>query len=239
MLQIILRTILYTVIAYILLFLMIRALGRKALSEMTLFDFILAITLGSLTAHICLMGDNSPSATITALVTFAILGIITDFIHINSIRFRKFVNSEPIVLIHNGQIVKANMVKARITLTELTSMLRGKSVFNISDVNYAIMENTGDLSVLLKADKSPLTPADMKQNPVEKGLTKDIIIDGKLMRENLQCSGMTEQELMKQLNNRGIRKVDEVFYAGVDSSGKLYVSKGQDGQEQAGKYGIE
>ena len=239
MLHSILNTALHAAEGYVLLLLVIRVFGRKALSEMTLFNFVLAITVGSLAAHVSLAGDNSPASTVTALLTFGILGFITDLIHMKSLRIRKLINSEPIVLIDSGQVVKANMAKVRVTLTELTAMLRSKSVFNLSDVNYAIMENNGVLSVLLKADKSPLTPSDMNLNPVEKKLTRDIIMDGKLLKENLKNSDVTEQELLERLQSMGIRDPEEVFYAGLDSSGQLYISKGEDGGEQGGKYGIE
>ncbi len=228
-----------TAAAYILLMIIVRLLGRKAISQMTLFDFALAITLGSLTSHVSLSGDESPASTITALITLGTLGVLTDFIHIKSFRMRKLINSEPVILIEKGHIVKENMVKTRITLTELTSMLRTKSIFNISDVNYAIMENSGKLSVLLKANKMPLNPSDMQLNPSEKGLTSDIIIDGKIMRENLKFTSLTEVQLLDQLKSMGINNAEEVFYAGLDSSGQLYVSKGTMGKEQEGEHGIE
>jgi uncharacterized membrane protein YcaP (DUF421 family) len=228
----------HTTEAYIFLLLLIRVLGRKAISEMTMFNFTLGITLGSLAAHVSLMGDNSSTATLTALFTFATLGYITDLIHMKSLRVRKLINSQPIVLIDRGQIMKANMAKTKITLTELTKMLRTKSVFNISDVNYAIIENNGELSVLLKAENSPLTPHDMKLKPTEKKLTTDIIMDGELLRENLEYSGITEQELLIHLKDMGIQNLSKVFYAGLESSGKLYVSTGQDIRECI-KHGIE
>lgn len=237
--QTILNTVMHTTEAYIFLLLLIHALGRKAISEITMFNFALGITLGSLAAHVSLMGDNSPTATLTALFTFATLGYITDLIHVKSLRASKLINSHPIVLIDKGQIMKANMAKAKITLTELTRMLRIKSVFNLSDVNYAIIENNGELSVLLKAEKSPLTPFDMKFNPTEKNLTTDIIMDGEILRENLEDVGLTEQELLNQLKNMGIQNPDKVFYAGLESSGKLYVSNGLVGRECAKKHYIE
>lgn len=239
MLQSIFNTLLHTVEGYILLMILIRALGRKAISQMTLFDFILAITLGSLAAHVSLAGDNTPAATATALVTFAVLGVITDYIHIKSIKAGKVINSEPIVLINRGKIVKPNLKKARVSLTDLTSMLREKSVFSLSNVNYAIMENNGKVSVLLKSAKAPLTASDMQISLPENGLTRDIILDGRLMRENLIRSEITEGELLQQLKQLGIERFEDAFYAGVDSSGKVYATKGDQAQETEGEYGIE
>jgi uncharacterized membrane protein YcaP (DUF421 family) len=239
MLQHILFTVLRTTGAYILLLALIRTIGRKSLSEMTLFNFALGITLGSLTAHVCLMGDESPETTITALLTFSVLGILTDLIHLKSIRMRKIINAEPMILIHNGKIIKGNMKKARITLTELTRMLRIKSAFSISDVNYAIMENNGELSVLLKASKSPLTPTEMNLSPTEKSLTKDLIMDGKILKENLGYSGLSEKELLEKLKAMGIEDTGEIFYAGLESSDELYVSLASESFLKADEFSIE
>lgn len=239
MLQEISLTFLRMIIAYILLMIVIRAIGRKALSQMTSFDFAVAITLGSLTAHVALDGDKALPLTVTALITFGIIGVITDLIHLKNFKLRKYINSEPLIIIKGGQIVKANMVKSRMTLTRLTSLLREKDIFNISDVNYAIFENDGRLSVLMKAEKSPLTPSDMQLKPKEKGLTKDLILEGKIMYENLSCSDLSESQLLSKLKNMGISSVEDVFYAALDSSGQLYVSKGIMGKEKEGEHGIE
>lgn len=239
MFQEILLTCLRMTAAFVLLMLVIRAMGRKALSQMTSFDFAVAITLGSLTAHVALDGDKALPLTVTALITLGLVGVITDLIHIKSFRMRKYINSEPLVIIEKGQIVKANMIKSRMTLTRLTSLLREKGIFNMSDVNYAIFENDGQLSVLVKSDKSPLTPFDMKLNPPEKELSKDIILDGKIMYENLHFTNLTESQLLGKLTEMGFRSAEEVFYASLDSSGQLYVSKGIMGKEQEGEHGIE
>lgn len=118
-------------------------------------------------------------------------------------------------------------------------MLREKNYFNISDVNYAILENDGKISVLPKAAKRPLTPADMQQKPPETGLTKDIVIDGVVLYENLNSTNLTEKWLFNELKNNGIDNVNDVFFAALNSSGSLYISKNVKDEEPHGKYGIE
>lgn len=214
-------------------------MGRKAISQMTFFDFCVAITLGSVTANIGFGGDNSFHAAVTVLITLGILAIITGYFHIKSLKFRKLVNSEPLVLIEHNEIVQANMKKARITLTDLTSMLREKNAFNIADVNYAVLENDGKLSVQFKSDKKPATPADLQIHPPEAGLTRDIVIDGNIMFDNLNATQLTEAWLFNELKAKGIDNIKEVFFAALDSSGGLYVSKGINGREKPGQHGIE
>lgn len=114
-----------------------------------------------------------------------------------------------------------------------------KKAFNIIDVEYAILENDGKLSVLFKSNKQPLTPADMNIGKPYMGLTVELIIDGILMHENIRMTGKSEQWIVNELNNRGIQSVKDVFFAAMDSTGKLYISLGITGKEEHGKYGIE
>lgn len=124
-------------------------------------------------------------------------------------------------------------------MDELTSLLRGKNVFNYSNVEFAIIENDGKLSVLPKSQKAPLTPSDLNISTSYKGLTKDLVMDGKLLEENLLSVKLDEKWLNTQLTNQGISSIEQVFYAGLDSAGALYVSVKQDTKEHHGQYGIE
>jgi uncharacterized membrane protein YcaP (DUF421 family) len=235
----ILFTILRSITGFLLLLIVTLLMGRKSISQMTFFDFAIVITLGSVTANIGLGRNSTYGTGVTVLLTLCTLGIIIGFIRIYSFKFRKLVNSEPIVLISNGKIIKRNMQKVRLTINDLTSLLREKNYFNISDVNFAIIENNGKLSVLPKAVKKPLTPYDMQLQPPETGLTIDIIIDGVILYENLKNTKLTEKWLFNELKNNGINNVKEVFFAALDSSGKLYISKSNKKIEQSGEYGIE
>jgi uncharacterized membrane protein YcaP (DUF421 family) len=152
---------------------------------------------------------------------------------------RKLTNSEPVVVIANGRIIEQNMRKIRCQTTQLMMLLREKNAFNIGDVEFAVFETDGKLSVLKKSQQQPLTPADMKIPTPYKGLNKDLIIDGNVMRENLASANINEEGLRDMLAAQGIRDVREVFYGGVDTSGNLYVSKKVKRKEKEGQYGIE
>lgn len=226
--------------SFLLLMIMTRILGRKALSQMTFFDFAVVITFGSVAANIGIGHANTFVSSVTVLITVGLLGLLSGVGHIKSFRFRKMINSEPIIVIADGQIVEENMRKGRLTINELNSMLRNKDVFDIADVHYAILENSGTLSVLLKAEKKPLTSSDMLLKPPEEGLTKDIIIDGIIMKENLNATHMTEAWLINELKMNNIYKIEDVFYAGLSTNGSLYISKKVDrGEEKHGQHGID
>ena len=236
----ILLAVLRSIASFILLIIMTRILGRKALSQMTFFDFAVVITFGSVAANIGIGQDNSFLTAITVLITIGLLGLLSGFLHIKSFRFRKLINSEPLVIIKDGAIIDVNMHRARVTINELNSMLRDKNIFNITDVHYAVLENSGSLSVLPKADRKPLTPKDMQIKPIEGGLTKDIIIDGIIMRENLSSTNLTETWLLDQLKQNTICNVKDVFYAGLAYNGSLYISKRSNQNiERHGQHGIE
>ncbi len=238
MLTSILYTILRAFIAFVLLMLVTRLMGRKAMAQMTFFDFCVAITLGSVTANIGFGGDSSFHAAVAVLLTLGALAILTGYLHLKSLWFRKVVNSEPLVLIEKNQIIEQNMKRARITLTDLTSLLREKNAFNIADVYYAVLENDGKLSVLLKSDKQPATPSDLQLHPANKDLTRDIVIDGQILQENLAASKLSEAWLFSELKAKGITNIKEVFFAALDPDGGLYVSRGLKGKNP-GRYGLE
>ncbi len=235
----VLLTIFRGLVAFLLLLTVTRLVGRKAISQMTFFDFAVAITFGSLTANMAIGGNNSPLTAGIAIVTFGALAIITSVIVLKSRHFRKLVNSEPVIVIAKGELVKENMKKIRLTMEMLNTLLREKNAFNIIDVEYAILENDGKLSVLSKSNKQPVTPADKNIGKPYMGLTVELIIDGAPMYENMRMIGKDEQWIVNELHNMGIQSVKDVFFAAMDSSGKLYISLGITGKEIQGKYGIE
>lgn len=236
----ILHAALRSLAAFILVLFVTRVLGRKAISQMTFFDFAVAITIGSVTASLAIGQNNTFHTVAVVLLSFCILGLVDDYLHIKSFRFNKLINSEPLIVIKDGKIVEKNMRRERITISELTALLRIKNVVNISDVNYAILENSGKLSVLLKAKKRPLIPDDMQINPPESGLTRDVIMNGDMISENLRTTNFSETWVMEQLKASGVNNIKEVFYAALASDGSLYISKiHHDDQENHGQHGIE
>lgn len=134
-------------------------MGRKLISQMTFFDFTVGITAGTITGVVALGNINSFVYSAAALIIFALLAIASSYLHIKSFNARKVLTSEPVVLISQGQMVEENMKKCRVTINELMMLLREKSVFNAADVEFAVLETDGILSVLPKSEKQPLIKA--------------------------------------------------------------------------------
>lgn len=228
------------ILIYITLLILSRIMGRKMISQMTFFDFVIGIMIGSVAANTAIGPYNKNiSSGLTVLIVLTVLVVLIGYLSIKSFKFRKLVSSEPLVLIEKGQIVDKNMKRERITINDLTALLRQKKIFNVADVEFAMMEYDGKLSVLPKSQKQPLTPADISIPTPPSRLTKDVIIDGNIMFENLKDANMSEEDLMNNLKMYGAKEVENVFYAGIDSTGRLYVSKRNDDGEDHGKYGIE
>jgi uncharacterized membrane protein YcaP (DUF421 family) len=221
----IISIILKTAIAYVIVFVSAKFVGRKIISQMTFFDFIVGVTLGSVAANLAIGQKRSFLSMSIVLIVFAILALLSDVLHIKSKLFRTIVDSKPEILIMNGQINGKNLKKTRFTIDELTTQLREKNVFNISDVEFAIIESDGKLSVLPKSQKQPLTPSDINLPTSYKGLTKDIIVDGKVKYEALKQMNLDEKWLNGQLKTYGIDEFEKILYAGLDTSGNLYISK--------------
>ncbi|WPC39473.1 DUF421 domain-containing protein [Clostridium sp. JS66] len=229
-----------SIIIYILAIFLTRLMGRKLISQMTFFDFVMGVSMGAIIANAIVGQHFTVVSAVTALISVTILTIMTAYLHIKSFRIRKMVNSEPVTLVENGTIVEENMKNIRLTIDELMMKLREKNTFNLADVEFAIMETDGELSVLQKADKQPLTPHHMNIKTTTSGLMKDIIIDGNIMDENLSAAGLSKKWLTAQLKSQNIKDASEVFYAGIDSDKKLVISRrNKNSKEYHGKYGIE
>lgn len=223
--QDLLNTILRTLFAYFLVLVLVRFIGRKIIAQMTFFDFVVGMAIGSVTANLAIGKERSVLSISTVLISFAILVVLTDFLHIKSNLFKNIMDSKPEILIKNGELINDKLRKTRITLDELNMQLREKNIFNIADVEFAVIEIDGKLSVLPKSQKQPLTPSDMKIPTPYRGLTKDIIVDGNIIYENLKELNLDEKWLYSQLKAYGIQQAEEVLYTGVDTSGNLYISR--------------
>ncbi len=157
----IITTVIRTSVVYVLAIFLARSIGRKLISHMTFFDFVVGVSMGSLSANAMANSGGRGTFYLTALITLTILNIGTDYINIKSFKMRKLIDSEPVALVENGTILEENMKNTKMTVGELMMKMREKNAFSLADVEFAIMETDGELSVLTKADKKPLTPSQM------------------------------------------------------------------------------
>jgi len=220
------RTIILSVSVYFFALFLTRLTGRKVISHMTFFDFVMGVTIGSVISN-SVLDDNGPFPSLIMLGTISALTILMGFLYIKSNMFRKAANAEPVIVIDRGQFVNQNLTRIRLSINDLMMMLRQKNFFNVSDVEYAILESNGQLSVLAKAEKRPVALVDLDIQSKYMGIPKDLVIDGNILEKNLNNFNINKADLLRQLRNAGASDTKDVFYAGIDTNGELYVSMKQ------------
>ena len=238
--SILFSTIIKGILIYILALILSKLIGIKIISQMNFFDFIVGVSVGSMIAKIIIDKDHVVFSGIVALITFALLTISTSYLNLKSYMARRIINAKTLILIENGRIIDKNMKRLSITINELMMKLREKDVFNLEDVQFAIMESNGQLSVLIKSNKKPITPYDMDLKVKSSSLIDDIIIDGKIIDKNLEIVGVDKSWLQSELKRKNINNIEDVFYAGIDKNKKLIISeKYPDDFNPENKFGIE
>ncbi|WP_040329558.1 DUF421 domain-containing protein [Clostridium ihumii] len=233
-------TIIKCILIYILSLTLSKLIGIKIISQMNFFDFIMGVSVGSMIAKIVIDKDHVVFSGITALLMFTLLTIATSYLNLKSYTARRIMNAKTLILIENGRIIDKNVRKLKITVNELMMKLREKDVFNLEDVQFAIMERNGQLSVLIKANKKPVTPYDMELNVKNSSFLNDIIIDGKIIDKNLKIAGIDKKWLQSEIKKKNINKIEDIFYAGVDKNKKLIISeKYPNNFNPESKFGVE
>ncbi|WPC44608.1 DUF421 domain-containing protein [Clostridium sp. JS66] len=211
-------------IALMLLFSLTRFMGKKQVSQLTFFDYCVGISIGSIAASFS-VDENIPYfEVIESLIIWGVFPILVSYFSLKCMFIRRKFEDTPTILVQNGKIIERNLRKERFNINDLLEELRLNGVFNIKDVEFAILETTGKVSVQLKREKLPLTPYDLKI-PVEyEGLCASVVIDGKIMYSNLKLMNLNESWLKNQLKKQKIKSLNEVFFASVDTNNNLYVS---------------
>ncbi|MBT2738453.1 DUF421 domain-containing protein [Bacillus sp. ISL-7] len=218
-------------IAFIALIALTRLMGRKEISQMTFFNFVSAISIGTLGASLAIDPSISITNGLIALVAWSVFTVITGFLDLKSSKFRYAIEGQPVILIKKGKIMDEALRKVRLDLDALNTQLRKKNVFAVSDVDYAIFETDGTLSVMKKEPKLPLTKSDVniKQNNDNAfPISTSVISDGEIKEENLERLNLDKIWLEKQLKLSGIDSISDVFYAEVQKDGTLFIDTKND-----------
>ena len=211
-----------SVVSLAVLFIITKVIGFRQISEMSFFDYVIGITIGSIAAEMSTNIDLEWWKGITAMAVYGIIGVILSLLSQKSLAARKIISGKPIILIEKGKIIKKNMKKARIELDDLLSSARGNGYFNLSDIDYAIMETTGKISFQPVGQKRNLNPKDFNFAPQNEGLYINIIMDGNIIEDNLSVAGITKKELGNMLKARGER-VEDIILGTIDSNKQLSI----------------
>jgi uncharacterized membrane protein YcaP (DUF421 family) len=213
-------------LGFITLFILTRILGRKEISQMTFFNFVSAIAIGSIAANLVVSQNLSIRNGLLALAGWTVFTLLMDFIDIKSKKARKVTTGDPIVVIKDGKIVEKSLNKSRLDIDSLTALLRQQSVFSMKDVDYAIFETNGKLSVLKKEEKQNVTKSDLKISPsinMVYPIATEVITDGTVLENNLSKLSLNQDWLHQQLRQAGITSPSDVMYAEVQQDGSLFI----------------
>ncbi len=209
----------------IVLFLLTKLMGQKQISQLSLFDYINGITIGSIAAEMATALEQDFWLPLTAMVIYTLFSLLIAVLERKSIKLNKFFVGNPNILLENGVLYEKNLRRAHLSVTEFLSQCRIGGFFNLSDIQCAILEPNGSISFLPKGDMRPVTPADMQIAAAPSTLLPNVIVDGEIFCANLRALGLNEAWLLKQLEKQGVSSPADVFLATVDAQKQLSVYK--------------
>ncbi|NPV52044.1 MAG: DUF421 domain-containing protein [Firmicutes bacterium] len=213
-----------TIAMYIFVLFITRIMGKREVGQLSPFDLVVAVMIADLAS---LPLEEKKITLVDGIVPIAVLAaaeILTAFISLKSDTARRVISGSPSILVENGRIIESNLRKSRYNLDDLLAQLREKDIPNIADVEYAILETSGDLSVIPKSQKRPVTPQDLGIPTSYEGLPFPLVTDGQIQYKNLERLNLSVKWLEDRLHKHGVDKIDEVLLASLDGEGNLYVS---------------
>ena len=214
-----------TVIFYLAVLVSIRVMGKREVGELSAFDLVVAIMIAELAAMSMENLDMPLHEALIPIFTLVLLEILLSFVSLKSHTIRGIVDGAPSIVIANGKIIEKELRKLRYNMSDLLGQLRVKDVANIADVQYAVLETSGELSVVLKAEKRPVTPADLGLPVKYEGIPTPLIFDGHIHYKNLRGLSLDEAWLLSELHKKGVAQAANVLFASIDPEGNLYVSE--------------
>lgn len=216
------------ILTFLILLIYTRLLGKQQISQLNFFDYVIGITVGSIAATMTTDLGVRFLPLLVGLTTWVGMALLLQVLTLKFHQVSKVIDGEAVVMVHNGKILEKNLGKTRLKTAELMETLREKGAFNIADVEFAILESDGNVSVLKKSQNQPITPQDLNIPTTYQGIPTELVMEGKIIYQNLQDIKQNEGWLLNELKKQGINDINEVMYASLDTTGNLYVDKYQD-----------
>ena len=216
------KVVLTSVLSAVALFLIAKVMGHKQMSQLDFFDYITGITIGSIAAELATELEK-PWKPLLAMIVYGAITVCLTLTTSKLPKMRKYINGTPTIILDNGKIYRQNMKKAKMDLSEFMVMCRQEGYFNLDDIQTAVFEYNGRLTVLPKSEKRPLNPNDIKLKLPIETINTELIMDGRVMNENLKRKGLDMIWLQKQIESNGYSKVSDIFLAVCDDNNKLTI----------------
>ena len=207
----------------IAIFILTKLMGYRQMSQMSMFDYVNGITIGSIAAEMATSLEENFMQPLVAMIVYALAAFFLSWLGLRSIRVRKISEGKPLVRMNNGEIYRDNLRKAKIDVSEFLAQCRVNGYFDVSKLQTAILEGNGKISFLPKVSDRPVTPSDMNLSPQQDYMVANVILDGNIMEKNLQHTGKDEKWLLHQIKGQGADYVEDVLLATCDSENKVTV----------------
>lgn len=217
------QVILTSILSVVVLFLITRLIGYRQLSELSLFDYINGITIGSIAAELATCERDEIGEILVAMVIYGVFAILVALVTDKSITMRKIIVGNPTVLMKNGRLYYEGFKKSRLDVNEFLMKCRNNGYFDITQIDTAIMEPNGRVSFLPVSEDRPATPKDMKITVTQDELVANVIIDGKVIEKSLSMIGKDGTWLRNQLKNQQHTDLSQILLASCDNKGTLTV----------------
>ena len=213
-----------SVILYVLVLFVMRLMGKREIGQLQPFELAIAIMISDLASTPMTEIGVPLIHGIIPIISLLSMHLVISFLNLKSIKVREFVSGKPAILIYRGRIDEKVLKKERFTLNELEEKLRSNNVMDIGDVEYAILETSGDVSIIQKPNKRTLTPEDLNIMPEYEGITYDLVLDGKIMYENLKKIGKNYSWLKKQTEKFDMLP-EEALIVTINAKGSIFCQK--------------
>ena len=212
-----------SIISLIVLFVITKLLGKKQVSQLSVFDYVIGISIGNFAAEITTSLDTQFENGILAMLIFGLIAYLVSVLTMKSITLRRFFMGIPTILIDKGKIVEKNLKKVKFDINDLLEQCRMNGYFDLSQIDYAILEVNGIVSIMPKKENQNVTIQDMNLPVQKQGLCANVIIDTKIMIKNLNNFNKNKEWLQKELKIKGYKNTSNILLATLDINEKLTV----------------
>ena len=214
------KVILTSTLSVVSLFVIAKIMGHKQMAQLDFFDYITGITIGSIAAELATELE-APWKPLIAMIIYGLVALGLTILAHKFPKTRKYVNGTPTIVMDNGKLYRENMKKAKLELSEFMVLCRQEGYFNINDIETAVFEYNGRITILPKSEKRPLTPEDMNITPEKAEICTEIIMDGRILHENLKRLGLDLTWLDKQLKKQKYDNAKEIYLGICDKNNNL------------------
>ena len=204
-----------------ILFILTKLMGHREMAQLTMFDYINSITIGSIAAEMATSIQDNFLEPLLAMVIYSFIILLISFFSNKSMAFRRLISGKSLILLDHNVLYKENFKKAKLDISEFLMQCRSSGYFNLADLETVILEPNGTLSFLPVTLKRPATPEDLSLTPPEDRPVANVIIDGRILENNLKATGNNETWLKNELEKQRIDRIEDVFFATCDTNNHL------------------